>query len=233
MKIGIISDIHGNHYALEQVLASAKQNKIDKLLVLGDIVGYYYHPDKAIDMLKNWDYELIQGNHERIMEQLSVGDIEISSLKKKYGTAHQIAIEKLSQTQFDELINVPKKKAINIDGVNILMCHGTNWDADYYLYPDASLEVLEKCNEPAKDFVVIGHSHYQFAYRNANSTLINVGSVGQSRTFGGVANWAVINTLNKSFELKSTSYDTSLLLEEVKQVDPEVSYLQEILKRNN
>ena len=233
MKIGIISDIHGNHYALEQVLASAKQSKVDKLLILGDIVGYYYHPDNAMDMLKNWDYELIQGNHERIMEQLAVGDIEISSLKEKYGSAHQIAIEKLSKAHFEELVNAPEKKVIKVDGMNVLMCHGSNWDADYYLYPDASVEVLEKCNEPAMDFVVIGHSHYQFAYRNINSTLINVGSVGQSRAIGGVANWAVINTLNKSFELKSTTYHTSPLLHEVKQVDPEVNYLQEILKRNN
>lgn len=233
MKIGIISDIHGNHYALEQVLASAKQNKIDKLLILGDMVGYYYHPDTAMDMLKNWDYDLIRGNHERIMEQLAVGDIEISSLKEKYGTSHQIAIEKLSQPQFNELVNAPEKKVIEVDGVNILMCHGSNWDPNYYLYPDTSIKVLEKCNEPAMDFVVIGHSHYQFAYRNTKSTLINVGSVGQSRSVGGVANWAVINTLNKSFELKSTTYDTSRLLQEIKRVNPKVNYLQEILKRNN
>jgi putative phosphoesterase len=233
MKIGIISDIHGNHFALEKVLESASKNKVEKLLVLGDIVGYYYHPNKAMDLLKKWDYELIQGNHERIMMQLNAGNVEMASLRNKYGCGHQIAIDKLSEQQFNELVDAPEKKAVTIDGVNILMCHGSNWDADYYIYPDASTDVLSKCNEPSMDFVVIGHSHYQFVYRNRDSTLINVGSVGQSRTTGGVANWAIINTANKSFELKSTNYDVNILLEEVKQVDLPVNYLQEILKRNN
>ena len=46
MKIAIISDLHGNHYALEEVLKEARTEKIEKILVLGDIVGYYCNPEK-------------------------------------------------------------------------------------------------------------------------------------------------------------------------------------------
>lgn len=233
MKIAVLSDIHGNHIALEKVLESAQKNKVEKLLVLGDIVGYYYHPDKAMEMLKKWDYELIQGNHERIMKELATSDTDLKSLVKKYGSGHQIAINKLSKNQFNELVEAPKIKALEIDDVRILMCHGSNWDTDYYIYPDESEAVLAKCDEPLMDFVLIGHSHYQFAYRNAHSTLINVGSVGQSRTTGGLANWAIINTSNKSFELKAIGYDTSKVLIEAKNIDPNVHYLQDILKRSN
>ena len=42
MKIAVISDIHGNYDALVEVLKDAKSENIDHLLVLGDIVGYYY-----------------------------------------------------------------------------------------------------------------------------------------------------------------------------------------------
>ncbi len=233
MKIAVLSDIHANHYALEAVLSSAKIIKVEKLLILGDNVGYYYNPDKILDMLKEWDCDMIKGNHEVIMEKLAKGIIEPNSLKNKYGSGHQIAIKKLSSYQFNELVNLPEKKAVTINEVKVLMCHGSNWDSNYYLYPDTNIEVLEKCNEPLIDFVVVGHSHYQFAYRNINSILINVGSVGQSRSVGGVANWAVINTSNKSFELKSTHYDIRPLLAEIKSIDPEVSYLREILKRRN
>ena len=64
MKVGIISDIHGNHYALEEVLKVAIREGVEKLLVLGDIVGYYYHPEIVLEMLYKWSYEIIKGNHE-------------------------------------------------------------------------------------------------------------------------------------------------------------------------
>lgn len=231
MKIGVFSDIHGNQYALEKVLQEAASNKVEKLLVLGDIVGYYYGPDKVMDMLSHWDYELIKGNHEKIMQQVAA-DKGNPEIRKKYGSGHEIAIDKLTPEYYYILTSAPEMKKVNVEGVSILMCHGTNWDADYYLYPDASTEVLIEADEPGVDFVLIGHSHYQFAHRNANSILINAGSVGQSRTKGGIANWAIINTANKCFELKSTGYDTSLLLAEAAAIDPEVNYLQSILKRN-
>ena len=39
LKIGIISDIHGNVEALEAVLENFKQNDIEKIICLGDLIG--------------------------------------------------------------------------------------------------------------------------------------------------------------------------------------------------
>ena len=233
MKLAVLSDIHGNHYALEEVLLVAKKIGVQQLLILGDIVGYYYHPELVMAMLSDWTHELIRGNHEKLLVQLLSGEIEQDILTKKYGSGHQLAIEKLSAEQISILVNAPESKKIKIDGVDILMCHGSNWDSGCYIYPDSSIEILEKCNEPLIDFVLIGHSHYPFVLRNKNSTLINVGSVGQSRVLGGVANWLVINTDNKCFELMATPYDVKPLLAEINAIDPELYYLKNILKRKN
>lgn len=233
MNIGILSDIHGNHYALEQTLIEAKKRNIGRFLVLGDIVGYYYHPDKVMSMLDHWDYEIIKGNHEVLLAKLLSGEIDNNSLQVKYGKGHRMAADKLSSNQIQKLINLPEKKRVAINGVNILMCHGSNWDPNFYMYPDSSTQDLDKCNEEFFDFVLIGHSHYPFVYRNKNSTLINVGSVGQSRLKGGVANWAIINTINKCFELISTPYNVNLIIDEVKTYDAELPYLHNILRRNN
>ena len=45
LKIAILADIHGNHFALEKVIEKAKNEKIEQLLILGDFVGYYYWVD--------------------------------------------------------------------------------------------------------------------------------------------------------------------------------------------
>ena len=48
MKIAFISDIHGNYSALSAVFKNIKKLKIEKVYCLGDIVNYYYDPDKCI-----------------------------------------------------------------------------------------------------------------------------------------------------------------------------------------
>ena len=72
MKIGVISDIHGNSDALAEVLKKAKEENVEHLLVLGDLVGYYYHPDKIMKLLSEWSFDIIKGNHEKILEDLIV-----------------------------------------------------------------------------------------------------------------------------------------------------------------
>jgi predicted phosphodiesterase len=64
------------------------------------------------------------------------------------------------------------------------------------------------------------------------TTIVNPGSVGQSRMKGGIANWAIINTNNKTVELKSTKYKVDDLILEVKKRDPQNPYLVNILLRN-
>ena len=39
MKIGLISDIHGNKKALDAVLKQLEKKKIDKIICIGDLVG--------------------------------------------------------------------------------------------------------------------------------------------------------------------------------------------------
>lgn len=231
MKIGIISDIHGNHYALYEVLKSAKEEGIEKLLVLGDIVGYYYHPDSVLEMLSHWDYEIIKGNHEGLLQALYENRINSNELKKKYGKGHEEALKKLDEKTLKWLFSLPVQKNIIVDGVSFQLNHGSPKSIDEYIYPDAPLETLEECNSEIHDFVLIGHSHYAFSYKCKNSTLINCGSVGQSREKGGVAYWVIIDTYDKSYTVKLTPYDTNDLIHEVKKNDPNASYSITILER--
>lgn len=231
MKVGVISDIHGNHYALEAVLETAKKEGIEKLLVLGDIVGYYYHPDIVLDMLSKWDYEIIKGNHEVLLQDLKENKIDAEALRGKYGRGHEQALKRIDDKTQQWLFSLPHQKTVVIDEVSFQMNHGSPSSIDEYVYPDATVEQLEKCNSEAHDFVLIGHSHYAFSYQCAHSILINCGSVGQSRQKGGVAYWSVINTGDKSFEIKHTPYDTSKLLEEIQLFETTTGYSAKILQR--
>lgn len=112
------------------------------------------------------------------------------------------------------------------------MSHGAPFELDYYLYPDTAKDILEKCADSNYSIVLTGHSHYPFVYKTASSLLVNVGSVGQSRRRGGLAEWAMINTENQSVQLNSTPYDTEALIREVEAIDSDSVYLKNILIRN-
>lgn len=232
MKIAVLSDIHGNHFALQTVLNRAKLEKVDQLLILGDFIGYYYHPDKVLELIQDWTFHAVKGNHERILKGIIDGDISLESIAEKYGSGHEHALKKLSKKQIDFLLNLPQSLSVEINGCVFQLCHGSPMDPDQYIYPDTSAETLQQCNVDHANFVLIGHSHYQFFYRNTNSTLVNVGSVGQSRSKGGIAQWALINTDNMCMELRSTPYDTKKLIKQCSNIDPKVPYLIDILTRN-
>lgn len=233
MKVAVISDIHGNSDALKQMLEHAKLENVEKLLVLGDLVGYYYHPDLVLNLLDKWDYVLIRGNHEVMLKEVMEGILDINVLNKKYGSGHQFALDKLSKEQLNQITLAPDQKEIVITGTKILLCHGSNWDPNCYLYPDTKVEILNKSGQVKADFVFIGHSHYSFVHENQNNMLINVGSVGQSRKHGGVAEWGLLNSKTQEFRLMKTKYNVKRILVETKKTDPDNLYLQTILKRNN
>ena len=125
MKIGVISDIHGNYDALLEVLKKAKKESVEHLLVLGDIVGYYYHPDKIMELLSHWSFDIIKGNHENILEDLIENSSISEKIRLKYGSGHQEAINKLTQEQLCFLSNLPETKTVQLGEVSLLMCHGS------------------------------------------------------------------------------------------------------------
>ena len=231
MKIAVLSDIHGNHYAFNEVLKSATALGIKKLLVLGDIVGYYYQPETILETLLGWNHEIIKGNHEELLKALYENKIDASILKKKYGSGHEMALKNIDHKILKWLFSLPAQKSITIDNVRFQLNHGSPKSIDEYIYPDAPVEKFEECNSDKHDFVLIGHSHYSFSFKCKNSILINCGSVGQSRQKGGVAHWVIIETTDKSFEIMHTPYETANLIKDVRKIDPENEYSYKVLAR--
>ncbi|MBS7272469.1 MAG: metallophosphoesterase, partial [Fibrobacter sp.] len=66
MLYGICSDIHSNAVAFEAVIASMKDNNVDRKVCLGDLVGYGADPDECVRLAReNMDICII-GNHDSV-----------------------------------------------------------------------------------------------------------------------------------------------------------------------
>ena len=231
MKIGLISDIHANLPALEAVFKSEKARSIDRWLCMGDIVSYYYWPSECIQLLIQNSVECITGNHDRTLRNSS----KLSSSKdyiKKYGSGASMALNALSKKQLDWLNALPQTLELSIEGYSVLMCHGSPWDSDFYIYPDAEDEIFYRIKDTGFDIVFYGHTHYPFIWQDSTVIIANPGSVGQPRDRAPGACWSIWDTSENKIKMMRESYNYDDVIQACKKYDGENVYLQEVLTRS-
>jgi putative phosphoesterase len=232
MKIAILSDIHANSDALTAVLADAKALGVSNLIIAGDFVGYYYNIQEVMALLSSWDLVAISGNHERLLLDWHHGENH-TKIQNKYGSGIKIANEFLTNKQIQWLVDLPKSREFSIDNKTVLLCHGTPWDKDEYLYPDCKQDKKDKIFSIKKDLVVYGHTHYPVIHSDNNQLIVNPGSVGQTRDSKLGACWALWDTTKHEISLERANYNADNLIKQCQQNDPKLPYLQKILLKNN
>jgi putative phosphoesterase len=231
MKVALLSDIHANIHALRAVMKALDKESVEKILVLGDLVGYYYWPKDVVDQLRHDSRTIcIRGNHEDILLECISDSVAAQKYQKKYGRGFDICMRSLSAQDLDWLAELPKALTLEFEGKSFYLCHGSLGSVDTYLYPDASEDVL-KSNYSECDYTVFGHTHYSFLHSQGEQMLINPGSVGQSREGGGSARYAIVNLANNVVRFKCAQYDIASIESYALSVDPELSYLRTIFHR--
>lgn len=231
MKVAIFSDIHSNIFALEAALADCEFEAVENFIVAGDLVGYYYWPQLIIRRLINDNrFTCIRGNHEDILAETLNSSSASNHYRRKYGSGYDVCRDTLNNDELHWLLNLPKNTEINIEGVHFSVHHGSPASTDEYVYPDATADVLARCHV-ARDFTVLGHTHYPLIHELNGSILINPGSIGQPRDFGGHASYALVDLATREIVFKRIPYDVGPVVAEAQARDPSLKYLHKIMTR--
>jgi putative phosphoesterase len=233
MKLALLSDIHGNQYALNKVIGEIKSQNIDTLIVAGDTVGYYYGIKDVLNILADFKVFFTKGNHELMLEQLKNNPEIQLELRNKYGSSLQRALDSLSKNEVDQLLNVEHPKSIAFGDLNVLVSHGSPWDINQYLYPDSDKSIWDNFLHYSEDIFIVGHTHYQHIEKVGDKIVINPGSVGQSRKKSGLADWAVFETESLLVTHYSTPYSIGELINECESIDPDIKLLTRQLGYRN
>ena len=220
-KIGLLSDIHGNFFALKAVLDKAKKEKITDFIFCGDLVGYYYEPKKCLELLSSFKVEFIKGNHEIMMDDFLKKKISQESIIKKYGHGLQNAVDQLSKEQIEFLLSLNHTKTIKIKNKLVNISHGSPWSPFDYIYKNSSDETFKKFSNRKEDIFIFGNTHHQMKTTKYSKIMINPGSVGQPRDNRGVASWATLDQDNFEVDFFSEKYDKHHLLEQIKRIEKE------------
>ncbi|MDO3431423.1 metallophosphoesterase family protein [Rhizobium sp. CBN3] len=177
MRFAAIADIHGNHLALEAVLADIRAHGIEEVVNLGDFFSGPLEAGRAADMLMPLGLTSVRGNHDRYLIEQDPASMHASDA---------VAYRQLTPSHLDWLRSLP------VDAVyrgEAYLCHATPKNDNLYWLDSVSaeghvflkpIEAIEALAEGIDlPLMLCGHSHIPRAVRLSDGRLIvNPGSVG-------------------------------------------------------
>jgi putative phosphoesterase len=220
MRTAFISDIHGNYDALRAVIKKIKKIDVKKIYCLGDIVNYYYDPDKCIDLLLKNEVQCIKGNHEKIFLKILKNKKLKKFYAKNYGNSIFMNLKKLKKKHIDFIKSLPNRINLKINKKKIILSHGAPWNIDFYFYKNTKKKWIEKIKKYDAEIFILGHTHHPMNLRlKNNKTVLNPGSVGQPRNLGSNAYWLLINDKDMKINFMKTKYPLKNLIKSIYKND--------------
>jgi len=231
MRIGIISDVHANLEATTAVLRELERAAVERVVCLGDVVGYHANPNECVELLSAAGALTIAGNHDRA----AVGTLD----PRDFGMAARHAIGWTRDTLSVE--HARRLRELDVFGwldPSTCLVHAA-------LHPEpndrehlntlprvaASCARLVSGAVPAR-LCFFGHTHHPGIYRaegkgvrelpldqgpvqldlERHVYMVNPGSVGQSRDGDRRASCAIFDDREKRLEFRRVEYDVESCL---------------------
>ena len=228
MVYGIISDIHGNLEALNVALREL-ESRTDKIIHLGDIIGYGPDPNECCETLKKKNIPSVAGNHEKVvLEEL---DVNI------FNPAAKAAILWTKGILNKENLAYLKGLPLHLDFPEFEVVHGSLIDpAEEYIQSlTSALPTFEKME---KDLLFVGHTHIPLClFKQAKhfdgfkivgkrlidlkpylKTIINPGAVGQPRDGDNHLSCALYDPVKKEVQIIRLEYNIRAVQDKMKKV---------------
>lgn len=194
MRYLILSDMHGNSEAFDAVLAQARPETFDQVLVLGDLVGYGAAPNEIVAAVRALpNLSVVRGNHDKVVAGIDPGE----NFNQVALAAARWSARSLSETNLRYVAELPQGPREVAPDLGI--CHGSPLDEDTYVFSDYdAFEIFSVYSLPLTFF---GHTHVpsvftlgrrgievralrgegSFLLEEGARYLVNPGSIGQPR----------------------------------------------------
>lgn len=212
MKIAVMSDIHSNLEALQAILN--QMEKVDKIICVGDFVGYGAKPNEVIELAKHLKMVSVLGNHD----YASLAD-DTSDFNPYATVAVHYTHQHLLKESKEFLATLPKMSKIKIKGYTLLLVHGSPIDPlNEYIFPETSKYVLKEfLKSTSADVILLGHTHIPMLIQLREGVVLNPGGVGQPRDHDPRASYSVIRIEDGklSFKNQRVKYDIDKTASEI------------------
>lgn len=189
MRYGIFGDVHSNLQALEAVLGAFREQGVDQLICLGDLVGYGGDPQACLDLVRELDPHLVGGNHDwGVAGRLSLTYFNPAARAAIEWTRSQLPPETVKWLGTLEVTGMADEQ--------IALSHSTVHDPHLFEYLVTPYDAYLSFRHLTTDLAFVGHSHVPATFFDGNPVtpvyepevelagrraIANVGSVGQPR----------------------------------------------------
>ena len=221
MRVGLISDVHGNVLALDAVLAELGRDRVDSLVCLGDIaVGP--QPRESLERVRELGCPVIVGNWDAaFLGEMPPADTETAVIVNEI---HAWWGEQLTDGDRDYLRTFVPTFELDIDATPALCFHGSPRSYDDQIFATTAERELDPMFPvERRPLLVGGHTHVQMARRWGRSLVVNPGSVGlpflswlpDRVRIAPWAEYAVVTAVDGglSVDLRRAAYDVAAHLE--------------------
>ena len=167
MRLGLIADIHGDMRALEATLARLDELGVDRVVCMGDLVGYGTDHDAAVAAIRDRAIPCVRGNHDR----WAVEKRQLLGLRGWRTT-------ELRDDTWEFLESLPHSLRLECDGRILELHHGSPASDTEYVtaYKPMPASVEQFWDRSDAHVLLLGHTHIPMIERGPRGTVINPGS---------------------------------------------------------
>jgi predicted phosphodiesterase len=205
MRVACLYDIHGNLPALESVLAELLAEKVDRIVIGGDVLPGPM-PRECLDAIfaLGMPTHCIIGNGDRETLAAKRGTMS-DTIPAFFREAMRWDGEQLTPRDERAIDAWPLTLRLNVPGIgDVLFCHATpRNDTEIFVKTTSDATLLPIFDPLSAHLIVCGHTHMQFDRTVGRTRVVNAGSVGMPFQDAG-AYWLL---LGPGVELRRTSYD--------------------------
>ncbi len=230
-RVLIASDLHANLLAAKEML---KEASYDFGIYLGDMVDYGSKPSETVQLIRDSFDEIIQGNHDYAASKNADCMSSPQNREISEWTRENITRKLMTRSELDYLGNLKMELTIEIDGMRFACYHGAPTNALFgYIYPWNVHEEQWRNEDgrlPVIDYMVLGHTHYQFLSQADGLAVINPGSAGQPRDCSPKPSYLIIDAKDHVLGFKRFNFDRFTLTRELKALIPDRRLLEQDLR---
>jgi putative phosphoesterase len=186
MKLGFLSDAHGNVLAFMQAIEILKEQKAEKIYFLGDAIGYFDSPE-VVYYLHDNKIDSIKGNHEEMVinQSVPIAKEQFYRLKQHY------------DSNLVPIISTwPSSMNVNVGKV-LHLVHGSSNDPIWgYTHEDSSVDLNVDW-----DILICGATHKPFVRNLDGKMIVNIGSCGFPRDKGTNGSCGIYDSSSHEFNI--------------------------------
>lgn len=236
MKVAILSDVHANLEALTAVLEDLDSRSVDRILFLGDAVGYGADPAPCIELLEKLVFRSVAGNHDQAAGNDQEG---LEDLHEDAATAIRWTRGMLAQEAKQGL------QALPLDCIEgpMHLVHGSPYKPESWSYVMSEQDAEKGFAASESKVIFVGHSHIPAAYVEVECKrlftgvtrrikaedpkalqveprhryILNTGSVGQPRDGDPRAAYAIFEPEDGRYTLLRVPYDVEKASDKIRK----------------